>query len=210
MSSTTNTAANIKTFEDLQAYVSSGRRVVVSDFEYINEALGDARPTQAQWKEVVQMGAVEIVNGAIGKSFNIKVHPRIKKDALTPAQWEAFTEITNVKKEDVLSPTLMFEEAWQQYVNFINGDVIVVISGDREVSKWNWTLVGAPKDDEIDRMNWVILKPLLAEPLRKYFSGQLHEQVKGVPFEFGQESLISHDCFRHAQSMAHFVLHYRE
>lgn len=203
-------ALGIKTLKDLVAHIYNAgeeeTRVVVSDAEYINQALAGPRPTPEHWKEVVQIGAVEVINGKIGATFNIRVYPRVKFGDLSEEQWKDFTRITRVEKETVSTYTTTFEEAWKEYLDFINGDIVVVIAGDREVYKWNWKLVGQDKDAEINAMNWIILKPLLPAEFKTKLSGELHGCVD-APFDANNDEI--HDAVFDSHSMAHFLIHYQ-
>ena len=179
-------------------------RIVFADAEYINGALHlDVRPSQEHWKEVTQIGAVRCVKGNISEKFNVRVLPRIMgndKNSMNEKSWQQYQKITGIDKENVMSATMQFEDAWEQFKKFVDSDPIVIMLGDREVYKWNWKLLGKDYDDKIDVMDWIILKPLLKSEHQPYCSGEL-ASLLNISID-GNE----HDALYDATSMALYCL----
>jgi hypothetical protein len=80
--------------------------------------------------------------------------------------------------------------------------------GDREVYKCTHKLLGVQKDAEIDEMEWIRLKPLLAAEqaldLGRLDSGQLWERLGGLKKEDVCPGVSNHDAVFDASSMALF------
>jgi DNA polymerase III epsilon subunit-like protein len=185
---------------------------IVSDFEYLNAALGGDRPTLADWKEIVQMGAVKYEGNKKVASFMRFVKPTVYAN-ISDKMWAEFTEITHITKETIMEQGIDFKQAWQEYADFIDDNVVVIIAGDREVAKWNWRLLGEPRDEEIDQMKWVILKPLLpledfAQKLggaKQVLSGNLYKLVGKQESDICQDGLTTHNALFDATSMGLFL-----
>ena len=138
-----------------------------------------------------------------------------------------------------------FTEVWKEFIDFVGmllpslfppsspsfskyrlstSPTYVIMMGDKEVYKWSHKLHGTPKDDEIDAMEWIRLKPLLGERkegegekegegkeeegrqalnLGGLDSGQLYEKV-GMRKEEVCPGLSGHDALFDACSMALF------
>lgn len=183
--------------------------IVFADAEYLNGALTtNERPKEHHWKEVTQIGAVRCKDGKIIDRFNLHVFPRIKaaSDDMSDAAWNEYNRITHITKQDVMSNTMQFEEAWVKFLEFVNNDPIVIMLGDREVYKWNWRLLNNNKD-KIDAMNWTILKPLLNENHRKFCSGELATAIGIDVVPHLPTGLTTHDALYDATSMALYCLH---
>ena len=183
--------------------------VVVSDSEYLNGSLGTgARPGPEVWKEVVQIGAVKYRGGKQVATFNRYVTPTVHKE-MPAAQWESFTEITNIKKETLFSDGADFKEVFDAFMTFADGAPIVVIAGDREVYKWNFRLIGEKSDEKIDKMSWIILRPLLPTELQTLNSGDLYTKVGLSEAEVCTGGLTTHNALFDATSMALFLANFK-
>lgn len=181
---------------------------IVADSEYIHGSLGQGRPEAEMWKEVVQIGAVKYKGQKQVETFNRLVRPSIHLD-MPSSNWEEFKRITNLSKEEIVTNGIEFEEAWKEFMSFRGGSPIVIILGDREVYKWNFRLLGKNKDEEIDEMPWIILKPLLSEPLKPLCSGNLFEIVGFSEEQVCINGLTTHNALFDATSMGLFCCHYK-
>ena len=99
-----------------------------------------------------------------------------------------------------------FLNAWTEFKTFVGNDPLVIMLGDREVYKWNFRLIGENRDEELDRMNFIILKPLLEEQHRRYCSGELYKLVGLTADEVSSGG--THDALFDARSMANFCARY--
>jgi hypothetical protein len=197
----------VSSLQELLALVASGKRVVVSDAEYLNETISVSRPSEDHWKEVVQIGAVEIVGGKLGARFCSYCAPGPQSDSLTQTQWDSFEEITAIPKKTVTECENSYADVWLSFVEFCGKDPIVVIAGDREVHKWTHALAGKAIDEEINGMPWVILRPLLPPNLAHLCSGELYKMV-GLSEKDVLEGSSTHNALFDAISMALFLTLY--
>ena len=184
--------------------LARNHRVIFADAEYLNESLSlGIRPTQDHWKEVTQIGAVRCEKGKICETFNMSVLPRIMgKDIsqMNEISWQRYEQITGVNKETVMSVSMHFEDAWEKFKAFVGNDPIVIMLGDREVYKWNWKLLNEDKNEEIDKMDWIILKPQLKNEHKSYCSGEL-ASLLNIKIDGN-----THDALYDAMSMALYCL----
>jgi hypothetical protein len=188
---------------------NSDMDVVVSDSEYLNGSLATrARPGPEVWKEVVQIGAVKYRGGKPVGTFNRYVTPKVHMD-MSEESWKVFTEITNIQKDTLISEGSDFEDVWKALWEFSNGAPVVVIAGDREVYKWNFRLLGQNKDEEIDALPWIILRPLLPLDLQALNSGDLYTIVGFTETQVCSGGLTTHNALFDATSMAIFLSHFK-
>jgi hypothetical protein len=196
-------------FTSLSALAQHARagRVVFTDAEYTHGALLSdyGRPRDSDWKEVVQIGAVRVVNGTITERFLRDVRPRARD--LSDAEWAKFTAITGLDRITVEARGRAFEDVWSEFVAFVGADPLVVMLGDAAVFKWNWRLLGHDRDAEIDAMQATRLKPLLPEHVRDRDSGELYKLVSA---EATRGALVgtAHTGLFDATSMALYVCAY--
>jgi hypothetical protein len=189
--------------------------VVVSDFEYLNGTLlvfengtRGPRPGPEHWKEITQIGAVKYRGGEKIATFCEYVVPAVMGERGPAEMWSEFERITSISKATVMENGNSFEAVWERYLAFCGNAPIVVIMGDREVARWNFALIGKPRDAEIQAMNWRILKPLLP-PKYQVLSGELYQFVGATPDEVC-EGKTTHDGLFDASSMALFLSRYTE
>eukprot|EP00026_Physarum_polycephalum_P018404 Phypoly_transcript_19981.p1 GENE.Phypoly_transcript_19981~~Phypoly_transcript_19981.p1 ORF type:complete len:232 (+),score=39.82 Phypoly_transcript_19981:51-698(+) len=203
-------------YTTLQSVLTLARTgtVIFADAEYLHGALATKkRPDAGVWKYAVQIGAVKYAKGSKVETFSALISPANlqltgNKEGVTLDEegWTFFEQLTALKRSDLVEKGKPFTEVWSQFTNFIGNNPIVIMVGDKEVYKWTHKLQGTPKDDEIDTMEWIRLKPLLNEKgveLSGLDSGQLYERV-GLAKEDVCPGLAGHDALFDACSMALF------
>lgn len=189
--------------------------VNVSDSEYLNALLvvskngtRGPRPGPEHWKEITQIGAVKYRGGKKVATFCEYVIPAVMGERGSAEMWSEFERITSISKATVMEKGGSFEEVWERYLAFCGDAPIVIIAGDREVARWNFALIGKPRDAEIMAMNWRILKPLLPAKYQ-VLSGELYQFVGATPEEVC-EGKTTHDGLFDASSMALFLSRFTE
>lgn len=163
--------------------IASSDEVVYLDTEYIHAALSEGRyrPTEQDWKEVVQIGAVKWNhhNHRATGSFVRLVKPTVHANEMTQARIADLEKITPLKWDEIMSKGHSFVTVYRDLQQFIGNSSVVVMLGDGAILQQNCA------DLEIQISGPLAapmrLKPILCEIDEPYFakiwSGMLHLEV---------------------------------
>jgi hypothetical protein len=200
----------------LKLLTLSTAEVVYLDTEYIHAALAENRyrPTDQDWKEVVQIGAVKW-NHATHKatdSFVRLVRPKIHLHEMDAGKISDFEKITPLKWSEILAHGSEFPTVYEDLRTFIGDCAVVVMLGDGAILKQDCV------EHKVTPANALVaptrLKPILCEVdeahYTKIWSGMLYQEV-GVSLDHvlsssgSSASRSEHDGLFDATSMAIFV-----
>lgn len=125
--------------------------LVWSDAEYWNPFVGPdgnmtPRPGPHTPKACLMIGAIRLTkrDGKITySSFSQFVDPKYIEDLGLvqapvdgkPGDWEMFTKITKITREQIVADCKPFDQVWNDFTNFVDGATVIVILGDENMYK---------------------------------------------------------------------------
>lgn len=203
--------------EQLGNLTKHNDEVVYLDTEYIHAALAENRyrPTAADWKEVVQIGAVKW-NHRLHRatdSFVRLIQPKIHVDDMSDEKITDFEKITPLKWSEIIEKGSDFIKVYEELRAFIGTSAVVVMLGDGDILKGDCDAHKVSIADSL--VSPTRLKPILCSIDDNYYSklwsGMLYREV-GTSLEdvlaaaqSSEEMRSEHDGLFDATSMAIFV-----
>lgn len=191
---------------------SKQNRFIYLDCEYVNETLGTPqRPQKHHWTELVQFGALKFDNNE-GKELcklDIMMKPSIHHNELKEDQWDFFTKLTGLTKNQVSNGT-SFEKGFTSLLDFIGDDPVIIMLGDQNVIENNAKELHVTHNP----LNFCKLKPILVgedQKFKQLCSGELYKTVGLEPNDIIPENERdrsanqTHNALFDARSMAWFV-----